>query len=151
MKITINGKDYDAKDFRVAENGSCVIKGISEIDGSMALKPYKKEKPKTKIFQGTVRIALKECLDEGYFPATLKEIYDLKEEYKIDRNSWYDTSTLYFQGEIRTATLEELRNIEEIYNQGGRLLHLGGGGVGGDGDLDYDDSRFVGVLPEAEK
>ena len=105
-------------------------------------------KLKYKIFEnGTVKECLQQCLKEGYFPATLKQIYDLKESGEIKKQG-YETSTVYFEGEIRTATLKELQNIGQFYKDQGRLLFLGDidyVGLYGDYYLDYG-GRFVGVL-----
>jgi len=106
---------------------------------------------KIKIFENeNVRARLKKCLEEGYFPATVKQIYDLKQKGKIDKNKGCDTSTLYFKGMIRTATKKELKNIEKIYEQNGRLLYVNinewncNNGLGGDDGLG-NVGRFVGV------
>jgi len=111
------------------------------------------EEMKIKIFEGETLIApLEKCLEEGYIPAPLKEVYDLKEQEKIPC-SWYNTSTLYFQGNIRNATLKQLQNIKDIYNKGGCLLYVGilfagddyvCSGHFGDYGLNYY-GRFVGV------
>lgn len=78
-----------------------------------------------KIFEArTLRQAIKVCLDAGYFPANSKLTYDLKKANKIPVQ-WYDTGTLYFKGEFRDVTLEELKNIEEIYAEGGHLVWVG--------------------------
>ena len=113
-------------------------------------------KDKIKIFEAlTIKEALKSLLKEGYFPATLKQVYDLRELRKI-REIGYDTSTLYLEGEIQTITKEQLKNIEKIYQRGGRLLFLSSdyNGLNGDSNLD-NKGRFVGVASkdtkEAEK
>ena len=108
------------------------------------------EKPEIKIFQGTVKSALKQCLDEGYRPATLKEVYHLKKEKKIE-DKWYNVGTIYLEGEVRGATLDEYKNIEKIYSLGGRVLFLVvDDGLSGSVDLDSI-GRFVGVAPEVHK
>jgi hypothetical protein len=91
-------------------------------------------KKNIKIFEATtLRQAIKDCLDAGYFPANSKMIYDLKRAKKIPVQ-WYDSGTLCFKGEFRDVTLEELKNIEKIYVNDGRLVW-----VGSVGDLDSDD------------
>lgn len=99
----------------------------------------------TKVFSGTVRSALKECLDAGFVPANMKTVWKLRKEGKIE-NTWYDTGTIFIDGEIRDATLEELRDIEALYEKGARLLCLG---CDYSGVLDLYllsvDGRFLGV------
>lgn len=109
-----------------------------------------KMKPDIKIFENdTVLNCLKKCLAEGYLPATKEQILSFQKEGKIDKSKWYDTGTLIFprSGEIRNATMEELQNIEETYNKGGRVLFLGficSLGLVGNNSLN-NNARFVGV------
>lgn len=119
----------------------------------------KTPKVEFKIFEGTVGSALKECLKEGYFPATRKQINQLLIDNKISRDKWYISSTADFGYEFRNLTLKELENIENYYKKsilsgGARLLFVDGNdngfGVYGNGNLDVN-GRFVGVAPEANK
>jgi hypothetical protein len=56
---------------------------------------------KIKIFEnGTVRDCLKRCLDEGYIPATLKQVWDLRAKGKIPMQ-WYNTGTFFKEGVIK--------------------------------------------------
>ena len=94
-----------------------------------------------------MRKALKNCLNKGYMPASYEEIFKLKKQGKIEENRWYDSSTLIYNGKIGKATLKQLKNIENIYEEKGRLLYVGYDGDGslyGDYYLDYD-GCFVGV------
>ena len=106
----------------------------------------KGEKMKYKIYKNdTVLNCLKKLLADGRRPATLKETYDLKKSGKIE-NTWYDTGTIYFEGNIRKATMKELKNIEQFDEKGGRVLFLDNADNGLDGDYNLnDDGRFVGV------
>ena len=103
-----------------------------------------------KIFEAnTVKQALKNCLDSGIFPATVKQIYDWKKEGKLKKDKWYSTSTIYINGEIRTATLEELKDIESLYERNCRVLFVDNNYGGLDGNYDLNNNgRFVGVKPE---
>lgn len=106
---------------------------------------------KYKLYKGTVLSAIKDCLADGRRPLTIKEVYDLRKSGKIE-NVWYDTGTIYFKGEIRNVTIEELKNIEETYKKGGRLLYLGLNDYDGFVGNYYlgDGGRFVGVkVPKA--
>lgn len=112
----------------------------------------KESSEKYKFYEGSLRDALKQCLAEGRRPLNLKEVYDLRKA-GIIKDQWYSTSTIYINGEVRTATLKELENIEELYKQGCRLVYAvsnGSNGLYGGNGLDYD-GRFVSVLPEAKR
>ena len=103
---------------------------------------------KTKIFEGTLRNAIKQCVEEGYHWCNLKETYELIKKGKIE-NKYYYTSTLYFRGEFKSATKEQIKNIEAEYEKGARAVMLGGidsrsGAYGGRYLGDYD-ARLVGV------
>ena len=108
----------------------------------------KKVEPKEeiKIFTGgTVREELKKLLVQGYRPGMLKEVYELRKAGKIP-HQWYDTGTVYFEGEVRDATLQELNNIKEMYENGASLLNLWGDfGLYGYRNMD-NYGQFVGVL-----
>jgi len=61
-------------------------------------------KQKIKIFSAfPLKEAIKNCLAEGYFPADLEQIEQMKKDGLIDKNIWYDTSTIMYKDEIRTA------------------------------------------------
>lgn len=101
----------------------------------------------------TVKEALKNCLEAGYFPADIEEVYRFKEEGTIPKDKGYDTSTLWYKGKLRKAMLQELKNIEEIYKEKGRLLFLGGtysSDLGGSDDLDLG-GCFCGVKVKSGK
>ncbi len=108
------------------------------------------ETAKIKIFEnGNVRDTLRRCLEEGYWPATDVEIRELIRRNEIPKD-YYDTSIIRYGEEERTATKEELLDIEKMYEKGGRLLFLYYVYVGLSGSFNLDDSgRFVGVAPEA--
>ena len=116
------------------------------------LKPIPSEKDEIKVFEeSTMLECLKKMKEEGYRPATLKETWQLRKDKKVS-DKGYDTGTIYLEGEVRTATEEELENIKEVYNKGGRMLFLyyDYNGLVGSSSLD-DNGRFVGVAPEAPK
>ncbi len=100
-----------------------------------------------KIYENlTIIQSIERMLEDGYRPATLKEVWDLRKQRKIPMRG-YSTGTLFLEGEIKDATIEQLKNIEETYKTGGRLLYLGGSYdvslVG------YDlNGQFVGVRAE---
>ena len=104
-------------------------------------------KQQTKDFNnGTTLENIKQCLKEGYFPMSYEEFY--KDREKLD--NWYCTSTLKYKGKIQKATKKQLENIEKIYEDGGRLLWLGGlddwsGVCGDDRDLHFGDYLVRGV------
>ena len=112
---------------------------------------------KTEIFKNDkLKDALKEALEwcdenDGHI-ATVKEVFDLKKEGVIDKDIGYDTSTIFLNGEVRTATLEELENIQDVYDKMGRVLLISNYiyGLSGDNFLD-NFGRFVGVAPEVHK
>ena len=86
---------------------------------------------KYKIFEGSVKSALENCLKEKYIPATIEQIYTLKKEnpeiQKIWEEKLFDSRNAFNKetGEIRFLTLKELKNIEKMYNNGWRLLFVG--------------------------
>ena len=106
---------------------------------------------KIKIFdKGTVVQTLQCCLNEGYVPAALKQVWELRDQKSID-NTQYTTRTLFYRGDIRIATMEELRKIERTYRDGGCLLFLNGGCLGLVGSLGLSYyGHVVGVAPEAQ-
>lgn len=104
---------------------------------------------KIKIFENILlRDCLKQCLDEGYKPATWKQLYKLLEKKKIP-NQWYNTANLVRKGELIEASLSQLKNIAKTYEQGWRLWYvnrlLGGSDEWGYYRLDGDVGRIVGV------
>lgn len=109
------------------------------------------EKPKIYDYL-TIRQSIERMLEDGYRPATLKEVWDLSKQGKIPPRR-YHTGTLFLEGEIKDATIEQLRNIEEIYDNGGRLFCVGNfrhGGLYAYLCL-YGRPRFVGVRDGAQK
>ena len=108
------------------------------------------------IENGRLIYAIEELLRKGLRLASFKEVWTLRKEGKIPMQ-WYDTGTLVYKGNIRSVTLEELKNIKEIYKSGGRLLCLGSvGNYNISNAYDYDilvsnNGRLVGVRPEAGK
>ena len=99
-----------------------------------------------RIFEAsTVLQAIKDMLKEGFLPMSYEEVYKWKITNKDDR--WLDTGTLVYKGKIKTMTRKDLLNIEEIYNNYGRLLFVGNYFhliLGGLDSLDGG-GRFVGV------
>ena len=146
------GKCYSCTDFFC---GDCMhdVKGLKVcIDCEESIKG---KEMKIKIFEGGIlRECLKRCLDEGYLPANSEQIYDLVVKNKIP-NQWYNTRTYLIKGKFRTATLNELKNIDETYKKGCLLgvYRVGGGSrsdADGDDDLDFG-GRLVGLMLEAHK
>lgn len=83
-------------------------------------------------------------------PATIQEVWKLSKERKIPKK-FYDTGTLWYKGDFSQVTLEQLKNIEQIYADVGRLLFLDNDymGFGGVSDLNYS-GRFVGIRDRRE-
>ena len=94
-----------------------------------------------------VQESCKEMVKKRLCSLTAVEILRLILEGKL-HNTWYSTSTLTKNGQFSDVTYDDLKNIEQIYRDGGRLVVL-------DSDLRnvghfslvptdlYDDSRFV--------
>ena len=108
---------------------------------------------KYKIFEGNVQSALENCLKEKYIPATIEEIYKLKkgnpEIQEIWKEKWFESRNAFNikTGETCILTIEELENIEEMYNNGWRLFFVGyyyGDVLSANDHLD-NDGRFLGV------
>lgn len=113
-------------------------------------------KQKTKIFESNKLIdAIEQCLAEGYFPASMPEIMKLKYDGVIDKNKYWDTSTLEYKGEFKKATLEQLKNIRAIYANDGRLWCVRRcydySNVYGINYLDYSSGCLFGVASETPK
>ena len=109
------------------------------------------EKPKWKIFEGTVKSVIEDCLKEGYIPANLKTTWKYRKD-KIIPNHWYTVATGYKDGEVKDLTKKEMANLEDYYGKGGRVLHLNANdyyGLGGGNFLDYC-AGSLGVAPEAQ-
>lgn len=82
-----------------------------------------KMKQKPKIFEnGSVKESLERCLSEGYFPANLEQAWNWRRRNQF--LFYLATSTLFIDGKVRDATLNELRNIEKVYERRGRLLFI---------------------------
>ncbi len=102
-----------------------------------------------KIFEnGTVKECLQRCLSEGYRPATAVKVNKLAMR-RIIPHQYYTTATVSFKGQTRDAELSELENIEQFYQDGGRLFFVicGCGNQGGYDGLD-NDGCFVGIRDE---
>lgn len=122
---------------------------LNEIFERLKSKWREAMKKEIRVFEAnTARQAIKDMLEAGFMPMSLKETYDYREKTKDSR--WFGTRTLCLRGEIKTATrkqLENIKNIDEIYEKGGRLLFVGGSHYGyryGNGGLNCI-GRFVGV------
>ena len=79
-----------------------------------------------KIFEGeTVQEAFNKMLDEGYEPAfkTLKEAWKWKQENSP--NDWVDIGFYFLRGKIKRLTLDQCRNLNNLFEQGGRLVFMG--------------------------
>jgi hypothetical protein len=115
-----------------------------------------------KIFDnGTVKECLEQCLSEGYFPLSARDINYLTYSHRVDKSivlitnkrAGFDTSSVSIaNGRIRDATLDELKHIEEFYAKGGEIRTAGiysfeDGFEVGRAKLNYkfNDSAFVGV------
>ena len=94
---------------------------------------------KTKIFEApTLQQMFDNARKEGYKVANLKETYRLTKSGEIP-DQWYDTSTVYFEGEIRDGKKKELTNLKSLYAKNGRvvILYFQDGGVLGVRGLAY--------------
>lgn len=107
---------------------------------------------KFEIIEGeTEKEALLKVFEKGLRPATIEEVWKLREEGKIPDHQWYDSGTLWAPGIFRQVTREDAERIDEVYREGGRVLFLYCGNIGLVGDLSlYCLGRFVGVYPEDE-
>jgi hypothetical protein len=105
---------------------------------------------KFEIVEGrTVVDALKKVFEQGLRPATIQELWQLRDIKKISGTRWFDSGTLWVDGDFRVVTKDD--DLKEIYALGGRLLFLGSNYYGLHGlDLLDRDGRFVGVTPEAQ-
>ena len=109
---------------------------------------------KYKIFEGSIKSALADCLKEKYIPATIEQIYQLKKEnpeiQEIWKEEWFESRNAFNKetGEIRGLTIKELKNIEKMYNNDWRLIFVGYGdcsnGLSAGSHL-VDDGRFLGI------
>lgn len=106
---------------------------------------------KCKIYEyGTSRRLLKKMLAEGYFPATLKQTWDLREKGKIPKGHYDVFGTIVFKGRIRKPTLKELNDMDPMLEKGMRIFILSDGddwwsGIGSFRDFGGNDARLVGV------
>ena len=99
-----------------------------------------------KVFEGdTLQKALNKLFSEGYEVASMKKVWELRENEKIPEE-YYETNMIFQKGEIREAIKQEMLDLESLYNDGGRLIFLidNYDGLGANSDLD-DDGHFVGV------
>jgi len=97
------------------------------------------------VFDGTVRGALKACLDAGYIPTTLSETNQLLRDNILDRDKFHDTRTTNFQYGLRDLSLKEMKDIDNFYDIGGRVLFVGGSLNFGTLYSLLNFGRFVGV------
>jgi len=75
-----------------------------------------------KIFENdSIKLCLEKCLAEGYFPANAETVRELIDKKLIPFNQNYSTSTAVVNNIIRDATLDELKNIEGLYEKEGCL------------------------------
>ena len=75
-----------------------------------------------KIFENdSITLCLGKCLAENYIPANIETVCELILKRVIPINQNYSTSTVIVNNILRDATLEELKNIEELYSKGGYL------------------------------
>ena len=104
-------------------------------------------KKEFRVFEGkTLQEAMDKLLNAGFKPLSLKETFEYRKRTK-QKDDWFDTGSCYDgKGNIRKATLKELRDLKRFYAMGGRLLFLSIDYFGLIGYFDlYYDGRFVGV------
>lgn len=126
---------------------------IIELNGKKYKLIEEENKETIKIIKAdTIREGLKLVFAGGGRPATIKEIYELVREGKI-KDDWYTTGTLYIDGEFRRITKEDLKNIDNIYENGGRLVVRSNHnyGLSGSINLDNDNAQFVRVASETQE
>lgn len=109
-------------------------------------------KTKYQVFEGTVQSALKTCLEAGFRPLTLKEVWMARDK-KLIPWKFYDSSTIFLNGTIRDATMNELKNIEKFYDKGGVIIgsYCNGSLHTYSGFGLVSSGRFVGILVMKEE
>jgi hypothetical protein len=77
-----------------------------------------------KIFEGTEESVYRDCVNEGYVPATIKQTHDLMEEGKIPKQ-WYNVSEILSPNfKIRKIKKSECLNLKKFAQKGGRVSCL---------------------------
>ena len=71
--------------------------------------------------EGTTEEILQKMLKLDYMPLNVSQIWNLTKDSRILAGA-YSTRTVFIDGNIRDATFEELDNIKEFYEKGGRLF-----------------------------
>ena len=96
---------------------------------------------------GTVLDCIKDMLDEGFLPEPVEQIEKLSNMGEIEPKLGYSTGTIYYEGRIKIATVDELRRIEILYKIGARLFYVypDERGIGTASLYNIDHARFVGA------
>ena len=105
---------------------------------------------KIKIFEGTEESVYRDCVKEGYRPATMKQIHNLIMEKEIP-NQWYNVSEVRSPNfVIRKITKSECLNLKKFIKGGGRVSYLSSlncdyNFIAGNRNVGNDSGRLVGV------
>jgi len=86
----------------------------------------------TKVFDGGISLAecYEKCFENNYFPAGIDILQMLiKADVIMNKDFYYDSSTIQKPGEIRTASHDELSDPKKLYDAGWNLLFISKGGV----------------------
>ena len=79
---------------------------------------------KIKIFEGTEESVYKDCVKEGYTPATMKQTHNLIIEKRI-LDQWYNVAEIRSADfKIRKITKKECLNLKKFIEDGGRVSCL---------------------------
>jgi len=84
-----------------------------------------------KIFEGMEETVYRDCVNEGYTPATLKQTGKLITQGKIPKQ-WYNVAEVFVPFNIRKITKKECLDLKKFINTGGRVSSLGYWGSGYD-------------------
>ena len=108
-----------------------------------------------KVFTGSYRIALRDCVGNGFIPQTLSQVGRLLREGKLEKTGWYDTVTLWWCVEYdqRNATAQNIKDIITGKNLLVRPVCVSGlwsAALSYD-YLDGDSGRLVGVKRQSRK
>ena len=76
-----------------------------------------------KIFEGMEETVYRDCVNEGYTPATLKQTGKLITQGKIPKQ-WYNVAEVFVPFNIRKITKKECLNLKEFVNKRGRVSIL---------------------------
>jgi hypothetical protein len=78
-----------------------------------------------KVFErGTLMIALRDCLAEGFVPTNTVTIFKLITKGTIPV-AWYNSRTILSPTDgFRDATLAELKNPDKVYEKGGCFMYV---------------------------